>query len=446
MDTTVRTLQGLLRGVIRNNCRIFYDIPYAAPPVGALRWCPPQPPAAWEDVRDATAARARCYQGPRIGGATDGVGMPRNLPGFVDYKKEFNSYPQFPPADENEDALVLNIWAPVLREGETCPVAVWIHGGAFANGSGNEVEFDGERYAQEGVILVTINYRLGLLGFFCHPDLIEEQGFCGNYGLLDQIAALQWVQENIGAFGGDPQRVTLFGQSAGCISVIHQLCCSETESLFQGVILQSGCSMDLMSGSRCTQQEAALQGLLFGKRQFGMDSIEQLRKLSPEQLREGLAAEMAATGSGLALGKLTYTAPVLDAYHYRYAPAELIRSGSIRRLPTMIGSNSEDIYPESMRDGSRIWAEAMDGENCYRYYFSHKPLGDRAGAFHSCELWYMFATLDRSWRPKSEADYALSEEMVRRWCAFIKTSSPNCDGLAQWGPCTRESDYEYQFN
>lgn len=431
MKKTVTLAQGILEGTARDGYCVFYDIPYA------------QPPKPWEGVRNAERARVRCYQGrkPQKTAAVENVVQ---RPGVVDYQKEFNSYPQFPPAQESEDALVLNIWTPSTQSDTPYPVAVWIHGGAFLNGSGNEVEFDGESYAKQGVILVTVNYRLGLLGFFCHPDLIEEQGFCGNYGLLDQAAALRWVQENIAAFGGDPSRVTLFGQSAGCISTIHQICAPHGRNLFQQAILQSGTSMELMRGARYTQQEAAQCGKDFGRTYFGMDSVKHLRTLSPQQLTQALAEQLQKMGVGL--GKVPFTAPVMDSCYFTQSPADLIGSGTIRQLPTMVGSTSEDIYADSMRQGCRVWAEAMGGENCYVYYFAHQLLGDCAGAFHSSELWYMFETLGRSWRPKTEADYRLSKEMVRRWCAFIKTGSPNDTGLPSWKPYDKEADNEYRFD
>lgn len=432
---------GTLRGRVLDGCTAFLNIPYAAPPVGELRWRAPQPPQPWQGVRDATDFGTRCWQAapmPPLSAPPDPAAVADRTE--IDYRQEFHSNPAFPDRPESEDSLVVNVWTPAQTGTEKLPVAVWVHGGAFCNGSGQEIHFTGEAYAKRGVILVTLNYRLGLLGFFCHPDLLAEAGTCGNYGLLDQLAALRWVNENIAAFGGDPDNVTLFGQSAGAISTMLHCCSPLDTGLFRRVILQSGGGhasgfQEHTVGS--TAADAALAGADWAKRQLGISTVAELRALPPETLRAAVLREQAeqrARQSKPGLGFLPYLAPVVDGNFVPDFPHHRIEAGQIQPVASMIGSNSEDLMAADMVEGSKNWAAKCTqlGLPCYAYYFSHQPQGDKTGAFHSCELWYTFGVLDRSWRPKTPEDYRLSDEMLDRWTAFMKHGDPNAAGLAAW--------------
>ena len=253
------------------------------------------------------------------------------------------------------------------------------------HGFSHESEFDGAAYCERGVILVTINYRLGAFGFLAHPWLSEESGVgrSGNYAILDQIAALKWVKENIAAFGGDPENITVFGQSAGCMSVQTLVSSPLTENWISKAIFQSAGGYDT-----------------------------------------GLNRDM----------------PLSEA--------------EIKDIPYMLGSTADDIgvFPEMKEKGEHggiykgciNWSLALEKlgrKPAYVYYFTRALLGDDAGAFHSSELWYMFGTLGRSWRPKTEGDYALSKEMMDDWTNFMKTGNPNAEGKDDWKPCTKDDPY-----
>ena len=250
LSTLVETEAGQIEGTIENGIKVFRGIPYAAPPVGDLRWKEPQPVEPWDGVRQTVEFGPACPQ-------------PQNLP-------------------QAEDCLYLNIWTPANYASEKLPVMVWIHGGGFSMGAPLESTYFGEKLTQEGVIYVSVAYRLGVLGFLAHPELTAESPnkVSGNYGLLDMIAALKWVNRNISAFGGDPEKVTIFGESAGGAAV-SILCASPlTKDLFRGAICQSGGNFSPVdSGSVLAGAENA--GVDFMKR-MGADSIEELRAMQPE--------------------------------------------------------------------------------------------------------------------------------------------------------------------
>lgn len=423
------TNYGTIRGIREDGYTVFKGIPYAKPPVGNLRFAPPVRPDVFKDVFQADHFSHRGPSSPPMG--------------F--YAKEFvytdTDYFTVP----SEDCLYLNIWTPADQSDENLPVAFWIHGGAFMNGCGSEIEFDGEAYCKRGVILVTINYRLGLAGFMAHPWLSEEQGgHSGNYGLLDQIAALTWVRENISAFGGDPDRITIFGQSAGAMSVHHLIASPLTDGMIAGAILQSGGT----KGTGLTapmKMEYAYRYAQMVVDDLGAQNLEQLRNVSPEEL---LAAQnhmmeqaMAARSSDDPEGGIP-TSPVMDNYVLSAPLDDIAELGKLKKIPYMLGYTTNDLMkhadlvvlgdesddPGPIAGATQALAEAMEkhtGSPAYVYCFGHKPLGDDAGAFHSAELWYMFGTLDRSWRPKTSADYALSDEMITYWTNFVKSADPN---------------------
>ena len=423
---------------------VFLGIPYAAAPVGDLRWAPPAPADSWNGVLDCTHPKNRCYQAFPPEAQRVDTSVPVEERTTVDYVREFHSSPAFPDAPESEDALTLNIWTPAKTSEDGLSVAVWIHGGAFVNGSGLEMEFDGVEYAKRGVILVTVNYRLGLMGFFSHPDLRRETEKYGNYGLQDQLAALNWVKRNIRVFGGDPDKVTLFGQSAGCVSTMYQLCAGESRGLFHQVILQSGGGYNSHFVDLSVKADFAAQaGLEFGKRYFNTEKIEDLRRVSASELRSCLLQEQKKIQ-----GFAPFIMPTIGGCLLPRTPNDSIASGSFAKLPSVIGSTSQDMSPEEMRKGSANWAiqmEKLGAPPAYVYEFSHQPLGDRVGAFHSSELWYMFGTIDRSWRPMETCDYELSQEMLDRWCAFIRTGSPNTANLPEWKTYTSSAPETMYF-
>ena len=422
----VSVKQGLLQGVEKDGYDVYYGIPYAKAPVGALRWHAPVPPEPWDGLRSAAEFPNRSMQ------ETD-----RKDP-F--YGKEFYDEDRY-QTPVSEDSLYLNVWTPSGSAGDRLPVAFYIHGGAFMGGFGHEKEFDGAAHCRRGVILVTVNYRLGPWGFLAHPWLSAERAaeggpaVSGNYGILDQIAALRWVRENIAAFGGDPENITVFGQSAGGMSVQTLLSSPLTEGMFSRAILQS--CVGLSYDHPLARAEA--EGLRFAEN-AGVHSLEEMRLLTPEQVH---AAAAPIIMEGFPKMELPYT-PVIDGYLLTTGYDAAMREGRTHAVPTVVGSTKNDIATDAeavargelgkVYAGSMAWAEAQAalGRNAYLYYFTRQLPGDDAGAFHSSELWYTFGTLGRCWRPLTEADLRLSEQMLDYWTAFMKTGAPNGPGLAVW--------------
>ena len=351
----VKVEGGLLQGVPSEDPSVivFKGIPYAAPPVGELRLQPPQDVIPWEGVRECSAFSAIAPQ-------------PGNAPGTF-YGEEFYWMPQ---PEQSEDCLYLNIWAPakaVGKKGAALPVAMWIHGGAFVNGYGFEVSMDGDKWAQKDVILVTINYRLG-------------ENAAGNLNILDQIKALEWINKNIAQFGGDPSNVTIFGQSAGGMSVRTLLISPLAKGLFAKAIIQSGGGM-------------------------GLDQ----------------------------LGSILTSAPQVDGSVVPEPFDQAVMDGTIADIPIMTGYNSDDLpfFKEESVGAFCALRDSLGTAPVYEYEFTRDLPGEDKdvpdnlpGAFHSAELWYVFGTLGRSWRPFTEEDYALSEEMVSAWTDFCKKGSP----------------------
>jgi len=428
----VKVNEGILEGISGEHCTIFLGVPYAQPPVGSLRFRAPQPPRTWSGVRSAKQFAGRAWQMVQSG--------------F--YLKEFFSNPDYLP-EMTEDCLFLNIWTPAKRADEKLPVAFWVHGGAFINGFGSEMEFDGEAFAKRGVILVTINYRLGAFGFLAAPEISTENGgIVGNQGILDQIAALKWVKENIGAFGGDPERVTIFGQSAGSLSCQTLTSSPLTPGLFSGVILQSGGGYNDLLKRDVLPAEAYLTGQKFCQI-CGVTTLAELRALPAEKVM-GAALKMFETMEGF---KLPF-GPVMDGHVLAAGFNASIEQGLLHDVPYLAGSTSHDLgrspdaplqpgtdsFNKSCVDLS-LWLEKLGRQPAHVYYFSQIPQGDDAGAFHSSELWYLFGTLGRSWRPKSAGDYALAEAMTDYWTNFMKTGDPNGSGLPGWRACSAGDPY-----
>jgi para-nitrobenzyl esterase len=453
---TVKTVQGKVHGKLINQDRVraFLGIPYAAPPIGDLRWKAPQPPARWKGVRDATNYGARCIQ--------QGV-----YPDMV-----------FQDTGPSEDCLFLNVFTPAGAKAKSkLPVMFWIHGGGYSGGSASEPRHDGDFLPLKGVVLVTINYRLGVFGFLATADLAKEaDGAAGNYGLLDMVAALQWVQGNIAKFGGDPGNVTIFGESAGSGAVSTLMAAQLAQGLFQRAIGESGSALD---GGDLAPTPLARRMVSNGTwvESLGVKSLKELRAMPAEEILEAAQKEGAPRFSPVVDGRLL-TEPVTDTY----------AAGKQTHVPLLAGWNRDEgsgaaaggmtvaqwketatklfgdraveflsLYPadddeEALRSaidyrgdtfiafGTWKWIEAQvktGDAPVYRYHFElpAPPSKFHPGsfAFHSDDIEYVFGTLDTRpgavWRPE---DRKLSEEMMDYWTNFAKTGDPDAAGLPQW--------------
>lgn len=435
----ITTKYGKLEGVRERGCTVYKGVPYAKPPVGALRWRKPQPLDAWEGVLHAN----------HFGNKSIQFGNPNE----TFYKKEFYSNPAF-DLPIGEDCLYLNIWTPEERA-DKLPVAIYVHGGAFMGGAGSNLPFVCDALVKTGLIVVTVNYRLGALGFLCHPLLgvPGENEAGGNFGLWDQLAAIRWVKENIEAFGGDPENISVFGQSAGAMSLQALAVAPQMRGLVQRMALQSGGGYHNPLGEYRAIEKAET---------FGDDVLEALGlpreewKTSAEARKEAVRALWETPEEELlpALGKAVGMAfmqrkgmpyvPVVDGELITDDGNRLIEQGSALPIPYLLGCNGDDLTaskegpsPENspMHKANMEYARRME-KPCYVYYFDRKLPGDEAGAFHSAELWYVFGSLDYCWRPLEAHDFALSQEMVAYWSNFFKTGDPNGEGLPLWRPCT----------
>jgi para-nitrobenzyl esterase len=402
--------------------------------VGALRWQKPQPPASWEGVRAAKTFAARAWQ-------------MNQEPGSLYQKEFFNDEDFLPPM--SEDCLYLNVWTPAAGEGEKLPVAFWIHGGAYINGFSSEMEFDGAAYARQGVVLVSVNYRLGALGFLTHPWLRDGEDISGNYGLYDVLAALDWVRENIAAFGGDGNCVTVFGQSAGAMAAQALVSSKLCRGKIQRAIFQSGGGYRGGFGRNLPREKMEEFGALFVDA-AGVSSKEELLALPVEKLFQAQTAVFMKAMRNME-GGLPF-APHADGILLEDDGDAILSRGGHLDIPYLLGGVANDmgIPPGGdPREGPihrgcvsfSLLQEELGRRAAYVYLFSQKPRGDDSGAFHSSELWYMFGTLGRSWRPVGREDYALSSRMVSYWCNFIKHGDPNGPGLPEWKPCAGDEQF-----
>ena len=432
---------------------VYRGIPFAAPPLGDLRWRPPKPAAAWQGVRRAGQFSAACIQDPV-----------RSLgPWTEEYMHQ---------GDYSEDCLYLNVWTASKDASEKRPVFVWIYGGAFTGGSTAVAVYDGEGLAHKGLVVVTINYRVGVLGFLAHPELTKESDVraSGNYGLLDQIAALRWVQRNIVAFGGDPKRVTIAGQSAGAMSVHILMASPLAKGLFHQAIAQSGSGL----GNRSRPlSEAEAEGVKFVQAK-GAPSIKELRAMPVAALTarvEGAPFRSSPVMDGwllpdqvtaiFAQGKqndvTTLTGWTADegssnANYGKSTPEEFERE--IRQRNGAMADEFLKLYPASTQEQASQSQKAMARDQnlistflwareraktantrVYTYYWDHVPPGPKKEiyhAFHSAELPYVFNSLKRANRPWEAVDRSIAETASSYWANFVAAGDPNGTGLSKW--------------
>lgn len=406
MNTVISTPCGEIKGVSENNGVIaFKGIRYAS----AERWAYPLLTEKWDGVYDATVYGNCSYQ-PRA------FYNEEENPGKIFYYNEFRKGETY---TYDEDCLFLNIWIPEnASEASRLPVLVYIHGGGFTGGCGHEKHFDGPVWAKKGVVAVTINYRLGPMGFVCLPELQEEAGHTGNYGLFDQIAALKWVKKNISAFGGDGDKITVMGQSAGAMSVQH-LCQSElTDGLFRSAVMSSGVGMGSFMTSTPQKTYTFWEEVM---KNTGAKTLGEFRSISPELLFSEWKK---------AKGSMMNTSPVKDDILIK-------EKAEPKKIPYMIGSTSHDIAPAFLHPMTRKWGAKKEA---YVWHFERMLPGDDNGAWHSSDLWYWFGTLKNCWRPMEEKDYTLSDEMSSYLCNFVKYGNPNGESLPLWNKCKGRKD------
>ncbi|WP_293353553.1 carboxylesterase family protein [Phenylobacterium sp.] len=457
---TVHTAAGAVAGVTADGVSAWKGVPFAAPPIGPLRWRPPQPAAPWPGVRPADRAGPACPQPERGDG---GAGAP--------------------PA-QSEDCLTLNIYAP--KGARNLPVMVWIHGGAFRLGYGAAPVYDGAALARQGVVLVTINYRLGLLGFFAHPSLTATAPPgepLGNYGLMDQLAALRWVKANIAAFGGDPRNVTAFGESAGGSSLIYLLANPAAKGLFTRAIVESGGGLQ----KPASLAEISRRGEAAGTR-LGLPADASIDDLRARPAQDWVTAQGGLQG-GLGFG------PFIDGRLVTEAPWRAFSAGRALDVPLIVGANSNEasvlstlgvpagafaaavgdrmsalrpLYGAETSDAeftrqalgdavfvapSRWIASATaKGQPSYLYYFSYVAAARRAavpGANHGSEIPYVF----KSWeatpvlsRLMTPEDKAVSEMISACWVSFAKAGQPDCGPASPWPAYDPADDIQMEFS
>ena len=466
----VRTQTGAIQGTSSEDgqVQIFKGVPYAAPPVGALRWKEPQPVPEWDGVRKATKFGARCMQG------------------WIYDDMVFRD------AGPSEDCLYLNVWTPKAAAGAKLPVMVWIYGGGFQAGATSEPRQDGERLARLGVVVVSMNYRLGIFGFFSHPELTKESRHhaSGNYGLLDQAAALEWIRENIAAFGGDPQKVTIFGESAGSVSVSALMASPVSKKLMARAMGESGAMFGkaLKDGML---RETEKTGSEFAK-VMGVKSIEQLRGLDAQSVLD----------AALKNEEQFKFRPNIDGYFLTTRPTEIYSRGELAHVPLLAGWNRDEgsvedffekepvtkdnyvakmkkLYWDAVGEALRLfptgneremkssaelisaanfiaygtwkWIEMQGktgGAAVYRYEFDQAPPraeGDSGEgdppAYHSAEIEFVFGVLDSKKLPWRAEDYEVSKLMGIYWTNFAKTGTPNGPGVPDWPRYEKRSGY-----
>ncbi|VTU17457.1 Fumonisin B1 esterase [Variovorax sp. SRS16] len=465
-DLIVATRDGTLAGARVSGTagvRAWKGIPYAAPPVGALRWRAPQAPAAWDGVRPALEFGPDFPQAPMPASRAPSMG---------------------------EDCLYLNVWSPAGAAPGSLPVMVWVHGGGFVGGSGADARCEGTQMAREGVVVVSFNYRSGMFGFLAHPALSREsgQGVSGNYGLLDQLQALAWVRDNIAAFGGDPRRVTVFGVSAGSASISLLLSSPMAQGLFQQAILHSpGAGRPL-----ATQADAERVGRSLD------EDIDALRRLSAAEVF-ALTAKCSPKVRGLTTPRVLR--PICDGWLIPEDERTAFKAGRILAMPLIVGTNADEgtlltaswpidtvddyrrmveanfggavqealaLYPAGsdfearaaiarifadtqFNYGARLLAQTMSRREprTWRYVFTRRRPGQLDGPHHGDEVAHVFGHLaaGRSAQPEpfDATDVAVSQAMRSAWIAFARSGDPNAPGLAAWPAYAPDADAHIEF-
>ena len=415
----VKTKQGIYRPVrSKAGYALFRGIPYAKPPVGELRWRAPEEAEPFEGIRICDSYGDACAQYDRWGTAVDDITDDSGHP-YIHIK----NYP-YPPK-MSEDCLYLNIYTPAKSGNDRLPVMIYIHGGGLQQWYGSDYEYCGDGFCEQGVILVSITYRLNVFGYFCHPELSAEQGHSGNYGLMDQIMAVRWVKENIAGFGGDPQNLTVFGQSAGGRSSLALACSPLSKDMIARISVQSaggvGTLMPEASHEKQEQMGVAFMASLCCK------SVDEMRKLDWQVLRD--ANDKLGFFNGFTL--------CVDGYSLTEEIDETLISGRLADVGVIVGCTADEGANEKTPPfGSNTYAQVLKFAKLYGhsfvYVFDRKQPGDDAGVPHSCDNRYQFGTLDGSWRPYTKEDRKLSAMMQRYWANFAKTGDPNGKGLPEW--------------
>jgi para-nitrobenzyl esterase len=462
----VRVEQGQLAGASGRSpdVRVYKGVPFAAPPVGGLRWKPPQPPASWQGVRQAAQFSNACMQTPIAASSLNG--------------------PMPPPV--SEDCLYLNIWTPAKSADDHLPVMVWIHGGGFERGTAAAIGYDGENLARKGAVVVTINYRLGILGFLALPELSAESAHhtSGNYGLMDQIAALQWVQKNIAAFGGDASLVTIFGQSAGSVSASDLMASPLAHGLFARAIGESGGSFGPMDSLADAEKNGVQAATALG---ITNETLKSLRAKPATDI-----VQLKANGE---------MGVIVDGWVLPQSVSAIFAAGKQNDVPLIVGNNANEggnlaplpngtissadfaaeahkdfgasadkflqVYPASTDDQAvashfaafrdeffgwqmRTWTrmETKTGHHsAYRYYFTRVPPGpgSRLGAFHGAEMAYVFQNYPFRLFYQ-DVDKQLGDVISSYWVNFARTGDPNGSGLPQWPAYDAAKDNSLELN
>lgn len=474
-DQVVTLDTGKISGSTTANVESFKGVPFAAPPVGDLRWRAPQPAAHWSNVRKMTSYSADCMQLP-----------------FPSDAAPLGTAP-------SEDCLYLNVWRPAgTSPTAKLPVMVWIYGGGFVNGGSSPAVYDGSKFAQKGVILVSANYRLGRFGFFGFPELtrVDADHMLGNYGFMDQIAALKWVQQNIAAFGGDPSNVTVFGESAGGFSVSMLLTSPLSGGLFNKAIIESGGGRGNLGGQRYLStmmpngpRSAEAEGVIFAKQLgiegTGKDALAALRREPAEKILNNMnMASMQQPG---------YSGPMIDGRVVVADPSSIYLSGGGWKVPLIIGTNSRDIgfgfakskdelfnpfgiYREAavkaydptgngelrdvqyevamdrlMTEPARFvataWASADVPSYLYRFGYVAESMRQKwPGAPHATEIPYVFDTVDAKYgKELAPSDEAIAQAMNSYWVAFAKTGDPSSGNAVAWPRYSPATDMLLEF-